>query len=194
MIDARRVGRQERDQDDGAGAPRAQEELSFGADVPQPHAEGQRTRQADQDERRGLDQGVVERRPGSPKAALKMCCIGADRLAAGQLDDDAADDQRHDQRADRGGSTAASAARSGGARCAIRRAGASRSRLAKARRAAQISHWQSRPASPCLRVTCVDAACRPSSGRSLSSVASSAATSPMILPFVDHRRCGRRAT
>ena len=55
---AGRAGRNEREQDDRAGAPGAEQELALGADVPQAHPEGQRAGQAGQDQRRRLDERV----------------------------------------------------------------------------------------------------------------------------------------
>ena len=65
--------RQHRGEHHRAGAKGAHEELPFGADVPQLHAEGDGAGQADQDERGGLDQRIRDSTPRLPKEALAMC-------------------------------------------------------------------------------------------------------------------------
>ena len=55
-VPAGRIGHQ----DDGAGAPCAEQELALGADVPEAHPEGERAGQAGQDQRGRLDQRVAD--------------------------------------------------------------------------------------------------------------------------------------
>ena len=83
---AGRAGRQERDQDDRARAPGAEQELALGADVPEPHPEGERAGQAGQDQRRRLDQRVREDADAAERGVQDVE-VGADRVAADERDD-----------------------------------------------------------------------------------------------------------
>ncbi|MCZ7553671.1 MAG: hypothetical protein M5U05_13970 [Anaerolineales bacterium] len=87
------VGGQQGGQDHRAGAERAQEELPFGADVPQAHAKRHRTRQTGQDDRGGFDDRVGEHAQAA-KGSPRDVRIGAEGVAAAQRDHDPAEEQR----------------------------------------------------------------------------------------------------
>ena len=95
------VVRQDRQEDDGARAPGAHQQLTLRPDVPQPHPEGDRTGEAGEDERRGHDQRVRQDTDGAEGGAQDVH-VGADRVATDEGDDDAADDQRHGDSTERG--------------------------------------------------------------------------------------------
>ena len=95
--EGRGAGRQDREQDHGARAPGTQQELALGADVPQPHPEGERAGQAGEDEGRGLDQGVGQG-ADAPERDLGDMEERADRIAADEPQDDPADEQRDTDR------------------------------------------------------------------------------------------------
>ena len=89
-------GRQDRGQDDRAGAPGAEQELPFGADVPEAHPERERAGEAGQDQRRRLDQRVADDADAAERR-LEDVDVRADRVAADEpRGSTAADDERDD--------------------------------------------------------------------------------------------------
>ena len=80
-----------RHEHDGRRAPGAHQQLALRADVPEPHPEGERAGEAGEDERRGLDQRVREHADGCRTTASQDVREGADRVAADERDEDAAE-------------------------------------------------------------------------------------------------------
>ena len=74
--------RKQRGQDDRAGAESPQEELPFGADIPQLHAESHRSGETDHDQRGGFDQRVREHTQAS-KGSLGDVHVRTERVPSG---------------------------------------------------------------------------------------------------------------
>ena len=83
----RRARRQERHQHHRRRAPRAQEQLALGADVPEPHPEGERAGEAREDERRRLDERVREHAEAAERRRRRCGANDQERVAADERDE-----------------------------------------------------------------------------------------------------------